>query len=152
MLNGEQTLYVVGFLFDKDMSHVALITKDRPAWQKGRLNGIGGKLQVGELSMEAMAREANEEAGVLGVKWQQFCVLSGPEFCLYCFFAIGDPTLAKAQENEHVGCYDVELVLNGFVQTIPNVRWLIAMARSFREGEHAIGFCIREIYEKGTTD
>jgi hypothetical protein len=56
----------------------------------------------------------------------------------------------KAQESEHVRCYDVELVLTGLVQTIPNLRWPIAMARSFREGEHAIGFCIREIYEKGT--
>jgi hypothetical protein len=37
--------YVVGFLFRNNLSEVALIKKDRPAWQAGHLNGIGGKLR-----------------------------------------------------------------------------------------------------------
>lgn len=36
--------YVVGLLFNLDMSLVVLIEKTRPEWQRGKLNGIGGKI------------------------------------------------------------------------------------------------------------
>ena len=38
------TEYVVGFMLSIDGEDVALIRKERPAWQKGRLNGIGGHI------------------------------------------------------------------------------------------------------------
>ncbi len=56
--------YVVGYCFSHDFSMVALIKKLKPAWQKGKLNGVGGKLEPGESPREAMAREFNEEAGI----------------------------------------------------------------------------------------
>ena len=34
--------WVVGFIFNSDMDHVLLINKNRPDWQIGFLNGIGG--------------------------------------------------------------------------------------------------------------
>jgi hypothetical protein len=37
--------YVVGFAFDTD-GRVALIRKNRPEWQAGRLNGIGGHVEA----------------------------------------------------------------------------------------------------------
>jgi len=40
-----KTKYVCGFLFDMAFKHVALINKVRPDWQKGKLNGIGGKVE-----------------------------------------------------------------------------------------------------------
>jgi 8-oxo-dGTP diphosphatase len=56
--------YVVGYCFNEDFSEVALIEKRKPAWQAGKLNGIGGKVEPGENIVEAMAREFEEEAGV----------------------------------------------------------------------------------------
>ena len=38
---------ILGFLFD-DKGNVALIRKHSPAWQAGRLNGLGGRVEHGE--------------------------------------------------------------------------------------------------------
>ena len=40
--------YVAGFLFSRDGSLLALILKNKPDWQKGKLNAIGGKIEDGE--------------------------------------------------------------------------------------------------------
>ena len=37
--------YVLTFLFTSDYKNVWLIEKNRPNWQKGSLNGIGGKIE-----------------------------------------------------------------------------------------------------------
>ena len=55
--------YVAGFLFSPDRSRVLLIRKNRPAWQAGKLNGLGGKIEPGETPPQAMRREFREEQG-----------------------------------------------------------------------------------------
>ena len=45
--------YVAGFLFSNDYKYVALIKKEKPAWQKGKLNAIGGKIELGESELNA---------------------------------------------------------------------------------------------------
>jgi 8-oxo-dGTP diphosphatase len=57
--------YVVGFMFSTDLQFVALIRKNRPEWQAGKLNGIGGKIEEDESPRDAMIREFYEETGVL---------------------------------------------------------------------------------------
>lgn len=57
--------YVVGYAFRSDYGAVALIEKRKPAWQAGKLNGIGGKIEPGESPEAAMSREFLEEAGLL---------------------------------------------------------------------------------------
>jgi 8-oxo-dGTP pyrophosphatase MutT (NUDIX family) len=55
---------------DEDLPHlgpyedVLLVHKDRPEWQKGRLNLIGGKLEEGEDAITAAVRELGEESGL----------------------------------------------------------------------------------------
>lgn len=56
--------YVAGFLFESDLQRVLLRLKSRPAWQRGKLNGIGGKIEPGETPWLAMQREGREEASV----------------------------------------------------------------------------------------
>lgn len=56
--------YVVGFMFDREREYVALVTKIKPEWQRGSLNGIGGKIEPGETPLEAMNREFEEETGL----------------------------------------------------------------------------------------
>lgn len=48
--------YVVGFLFNNDMTKIVLIHKNRPYWQIGKLNGVGGKIEEYESSFNAMIR------------------------------------------------------------------------------------------------
>ena len=54
--------YVLGFAFHPARG-VVLIRKNRPEWQAGKLNGVGGKIERGELPEQAMAREFEEETG-----------------------------------------------------------------------------------------
>lgn len=57
--------YVLGFMFDDDLTHVIMIKKNRPKWQIGYLNGVGGKKEFDEDFIDAMIREFKEETGVL---------------------------------------------------------------------------------------
>jgi 8-oxo-dGTP diphosphatase len=71
--------YVCGFVFDP-LAQVYLIRKLKPDWQKGLLNGIGGKIETADeggeypASVTAMSREFEEEAGVLihPLRWKLF--------------------------------------------------------------------------------
>lgn len=56
--------YVVGFVMDEAAECVALIQKRRPAWQRGKWNGLGGKVEPGETERAAISREVLEEAGI----------------------------------------------------------------------------------------
>lgn len=57
--------YVVGFLFNESLTKVLLIEKNRPAWQAGFYNGIGGKIEATDYSSDhAMIRELREETGI----------------------------------------------------------------------------------------
>lgn len=62
--------YVCGFLFHPPSNSVALIEKKKPAWQYGKLNGIGGKIEVGENPLSAMIREFAEETSVMCDRWK----------------------------------------------------------------------------------
>ena len=55
---------VVGFMFSVLKSSVVLIKKERPKWQEGKLNGVGGKVEKGESPFDAMKREFLEETGL----------------------------------------------------------------------------------------
>ena len=58
--------YVLGFVFSEACDRVLLMWKNRPAWQAGKLNGIGGKIEAGETAQHAMEREFTEETMFLG--------------------------------------------------------------------------------------
>lgn len=84
--------YVMGFSFNEDMSRVLLMLKNRPDWQEGKYNGIGGKIEDTETPIEAMVREFREETGVATLEgdWNSLAFLHGvhmgSEFELHCFF------------------------------------------------------------------
>jgi 8-oxo-dGTP diphosphatase len=125
--------YTIGFMFDVNTGHVALICKNRPAWQAGKLNGIGGHVELGERPEVCQAREFQEETGVLTSPddWHLYCTLQGTSnggktYRVYCYWAMGDLTLLHTVTDEQVVTldprfYDHELVLD-------NVTWLIPMA------------------------
>src|SRR5690349_19642349 len=75
---GECTRYVAVFPFHQ--YKVLLIEKDRPAWMRGRLNGVGGHVEPDDDSyVEAMRREFEEETGWLFWEWEHFATLCGDD-------------------------------------------------------------------------
>ncbi|OGO36950.1 MAG: hypothetical protein A2147_09735 [Chloroflexi bacterium RBG_16_57_8] len=116
--------YVVGFLFDT-RGRVALITKNRPAWQKGRLNGIGGHIENDETPEQAMVREFREEAGCDGLAWRQYCVVRGNVYELNVFTARSELAEIRSTTDEMVGWYSIDRLPDN---VLPNLRWLIPMA------------------------
>ena len=59
----EYTFMVCGLVFNSDQSKIALILKNRPKFLAGKMNGIGGKVEIGEGHAESMSREFEEETG-----------------------------------------------------------------------------------------
>lgn len=133
----EETKYVLGFYFNPEGTNVVLIEKLKPAWQKGKINGVGGKLEGNELPTvnrvlldtyhTAMAREFKEETGIetKPEDWECFCTYRGKDWYMHIFRAFGDVTQAKTMEAEKILVADVNfLPLN----VVNNLKFLIPMA------------------------
>jgi 8-oxo-dGTP diphosphatase len=115
---------VIGFFFDGN-GNVLLIEKNHPEWQKGRLNGIGGKIEKGETPLQAMIREFREEAGATVTSWREFAVQTGDEYKLYLFTTRENVKLNPTTEEGHISWYPVD---NLPPNILPNMRYLIPMA------------------------
>ncbi len=123
--------YACGFLFSPDRTHVLLIRKRRPAWQAGKLNGIGGKIETGETPLDAMRREFREEAGVDVIDWQEILTLTGRDdagsgvaWRGHFFRAFGDVDAAHAMTDEALERHAVGALPR---DTIPNLHWMIPL-------------------------
>jgi len=124
-----KTRYVNGLLISKDRTKVALIKKNRPDWQKDKLNGIGGHIEGVEYPYSAMTREFEEETGVERheICWCKFCMLSGKDYEVHFYKAFEDVNIQTITDEE-VSWYSIEDVLNFKVNIIPNIRWLVLLA------------------------
>jgi len=123
--------YACGFLFSPDRQRVLLIRKRRPAWQAGKLNGVGGKIEPGESPSEAMRREFREEAGLDVREWQEVLTLSGADdagsgvaWRGHFFRAFGDINAARAVTDEQLEVHAVAALPR---DTIPNLHWMIPL-------------------------
>jgi len=123
--------YACGFLFSRDRTRVLLIRKRRPAWQAGRLNGVGGKIEPGEAPADAMRREFREEANLDIPDWQEVLTLTGGDdagsgiaWRGHFFRAFGDIDAARALTDEPLERHDVHALPR---DTIPNLHWMIPL-------------------------
>lgn len=121
------TEYVVGFCFSSDNERVVLIRKNKPEWQAGKLNGVGGKVEPGELPIDAMVREFREETGAITTPedWRYFARLHGDYFTLSCYSCFDDAVLENTRtiEEERVVVYPINQL--PFLATVSNLLWLI---------------------------
>jgi 8-oxo-dGTP diphosphatase len=133
--------YVVGFMFSDDCRQVALIRKNHPEWQAGKLNGIGGKIKEGELPIDAMWREFGEETGYKTNirQWQTYgrmkgnnCGAEGPFEC-YLFCIWGDLDELSSPEEEKIEIIDTDEILPLAEQMIDNLPWLLLLAIDFMD-------------------
>lgn len=134
--------YVAGFMFDT-AGHVALVRKNKPEWQKGKLNGIGGKIEDGEKPGEAMVREFFEETGVATTlaQWYPFATLEGKGFQVCFFKGQGDLRTVRTMETEEIVRQRVSDIT--VYNAIPNLTWLIPLAVS-TDFDHASHFTVIE--------
>jgi 8-oxo-dGTP diphosphatase len=122
------TTYVVGFLFSTDLKKVVLVEKNRPEWQAGLLNGVGGKVEQGESPLEAMIREFNEEAGATITQWKHYANMShGDQFSIDVFATTGDLNQASTKTDEFIGIYELAEIQK--LATIENIPWLLLLAK-----------------------
>lgn len=124
------TKYSLGFLFSKDNRAVALINKNKPDWQKGLLNGIGGKQEENETMIECMIREFKEETGLLFTGWEHFLDIGNEYFIVSCYKGTyNNLHELKSMTDESIEIHGVEIMLAvGHKDMIPNLRWIIPIA------------------------
>jgi 8-oxo-dGTP diphosphatase len=134
--------YVVGFAFTSGPlpnTRVLLIRKNKPEWQAGKLNGIGGKIgdkpeYRHERPVDAMVREFAEETGVLSgaEDWHLYAVMHDGqhEHNVYCFESRVDRLYDKAEtmEEEEVVRCRVDNILKPSIPLIPNLRSKLMLA------------------------
>lgn len=126
------TRYVLGFAFDDAGDNVVLIKKTKPAWQAGKFNGVGGKIEPSETPRAAMTREFWEEAGVMTLprNWTYFGTMDSPDWDCCLFYAFNDSIVrnSSTKTEEEICTFSVQ----SLPETISNVPWLIAAARNHR--------------------
>ena len=129
--------FVVGFAFGENKDTILLIKKLRPEWQKGLLNGIGGKIEKGESSLDAMRRECKEETG-LTLNWIRRGIMQGKHsvregytaddgrrFQVYIFYAYSNDIFNFKQiEDEPLAIYEPSKIPH--MEVVTNLEFLIS--------------------------
>lgn len=95
--------YVLGFIFDKTRRLVVMIKKNEKTWQAGMLNGVGGKVNPEDPTLNhAMAREANEECGLRQFpgRFIRAGTLEGDDYEVIVFYTVVDDIFKETTQGE----------------------------------------------------
>lgn len=106
--------------------HVLLIEKNRPEWQAGMLNGIGGKIKENETAAQAMVRKFQEETGTPTriSEWSRRICLFGQSWQVQFFSAHRDSFYYEQTTDEK----PVIVRLASLPDTVvPNLKWMIPL-------------------------
>ena len=122
--------YVAGLMFSPDLDHVVLIEKQKPDWQKGKYNAIGGKIEKGETPIRAMVREFEEEAFIRTKTsdWKSICAFGTKDYQVTFFYCTNKNWRSCSSRTEEqvflLPVNDVHTIRN---KMIDNLNWLIPM-------------------------
>ena len=121
--------YCLGFAFGDHDNHVVLIRKTKPDWQKGRLNGVGGKVEEGESARTAMVREFMEETGIVthSEGWTEVTRMNFDGAEVHCFATRLRPGTEPFPMTEETPMWFHVMDLT-HPKVIENLRWLVPMA------------------------
>jgi 8-oxo-dGTP diphosphatase len=116
-MNMKNQNYVLGFICDKNKEKFLLLRKNRPKYQEGFLNGIGGKVENNESYIECMIRETKEEIlyknkGFITYadNWEHITIFSfetGSVVC-YVLYSDCDFTLFSEGEDQLVEIHEIK--------------------------------------------
>lgn len=144
--------WVVGFLIDEGGDEVVLILKNRPKWQAGKLNGVGGKVEPSDVDAHAaMVREFREETGLLVFSWHHFASLTWEEGVVrfYRAFApLETLTACRTVTDEDIVRIHIRSLLDPVWRPVvtPNLLWLVPLA-AHRHDDYGV----INVVETGTT-
>lgn len=127
--------YTVGFVMSSDLSEVLLMRKNRPTWQKGLLNGVGGRREFDESYTGCMMREFREETGVetCPEDWRLIGRLYFPEAELAVYASMSQLAFMHARTTTDEELVRVKLSELGDHPVVDNVPALLDLCeRSFR--------------------
>lgn len=120
--------YVLIHARQQNTDKVLLVHKNRPAWQKGRLNLVGGKVEKNETEVSAAMRELKEETG-LQCLLPSFCgAIATNDSVVYCYAVnVLDKTLQpRVEETEKVEWFEISKALAD-VRLLPNLKVVIPL-------------------------
>ena len=123
--NKEIEKYTLGFLFDKNKENILLIQKNRPEWQKGKFNAIGGKVEEDEDVLACMEREFEEETSLKIEDWQfnRDLNLVFPHAYVHVYYQFSDEVFNfKSETDEQLSLHEVS---NLPEEILPDVKHLI---------------------------
>lgn len=136
--------YTIGALFTPDFEKVLLIEKQRPDWQKGRLNFPGGHIEEGEISYVSVGREFFEETNLkIPVSdWIRIgCIENAGHYTVDFFTAIYNEAkhgAAISRTDEKIMW--VDCINNAWPENlISNLTWLIPFAKNIHQQGNADG-------------
>lgn len=122
--------YCIGFAYyNTSSTKVILIEKQKPEWQKGLLNGVGGKIEDGETPLFAMQREFKEETDLTVNDWEEYCTLTFSDCILHVFRA--NITLLESLKIKQTTIEKpFEIFVNDLykIPHVSNLSWLIPLA------------------------
>lgn len=130
--NFEIKYYTCGFCFSNDRKSVLLVQKNNPEWQKGKLNGVGGKMEPNEDAYSCMIREFEEEVGVKTdfSDWQSFLtidVINKARVYFFKSFLLDQFQIPIENDvGELLYCCSVEKIFKS--NTLYNLKWIIPLA------------------------
>jgi 8-oxo-dGTP diphosphatase len=124
--------YALGFLFNADHSQVLLVHKLRPDWQRGLLNGLGGKVENNETPLACIVRETKEESSLRTAhrQWLHIGELASDAWLVSVFAGtfLGSVSEACKNDKEAIGWFSIDQLPD---QVIQNLKWLIPLSLEY---------------------
>lgn len=121
--------YCNGFMICPQTKQILVIRKNRPLFQAGKLNGIGGKIEKSETPLAAMVREFREESGIwTTVKdWEPTVILRGSDFVVHFFRTLVQKfPVYRSITDEQVSVVAYEhLMIPGVA--LENMQWILPL-------------------------
>lgn len=125
----KKTKFSLGFIFDAQLQNVLLIQKNRPDWQKGKWNGLGGHVEKGETYLQTIEREVFEESGlnIPANEWIKVGEMKLTDSICWVFAAIykGELTDIQIKTDEILAWHSIR---NIPINVLSNLTWLIPFA------------------------
>ena len=128
--------YDINFNIQQQKQYVLLVHKNRPAWQAGCYNLLGGKIEPNETPYQAAIRELKEESGLdpvntdsLPESTEPAGMVINPYSLIYCFSIPVDhrqPICPRAVETESVQWHCWQEIQHSKL-LMPNLRIIVPL-------------------------